>query len=74
MLIKFCDVWENMVEYYYASIQPCRDISIWEWIESEYGGQRYNYIPKHDFYEYIKFSNDADATAFKLKFLVTNDI
>jgi hypothetical protein len=68
------DVWENIVSYYYDNIQPTRDISIWEWIEYEYGGQRYHYLPNQQFYQYIRFTTEEDATAFKLKFLVEDGI
>ena len=74
IIVSMSDVWENIVSYYYDHIQPTKDISIWTWIEDEYSGQRYNYLPKQDFYQYIRFENAADAAAFKLKFLVEDSI
>ena len=68
------DVWPNIVEYYYAHIQPNDSkYSIWQWVESEYGGRRrwnghINRSAGHDEYDFI-FEDDADATAFKIKFM-----
>lgn len=75
MLIKLIDVWENVVEHYYAEIRPNhQNVSIWDWIKYEYHGNRMGYMPQQGIYEYFEFDNDIDATAFKLKFLVTDDI
>ena len=75
MLIKISDVWKDIVDYYYKEIQPERpDVSIWEWINCEYNGNRSGYNPSTGLHEYLLFEDDIDATAFKLKFLVTNEV
>jgi hypothetical protein len=70
--IKLTEVWENLVDYYYKNIQP-KDItiSIWDFVETEFHGKRtFRWGQREQDIKFI-FENDADATAFKLKFLVT---
>jgi len=73
--IKLVDVWENLVDYYYKYVQPLdMSVSIWDFVEKEYHGKRtYKSGIGHHNIQFI-FNNDIDATAFKLKFQVTEHI
>ena len=60
------DVWSNIVDYYYKEIQNNTTHNIWSWIEADYNGKRQ--VHKNNTYLNLVFEDDADATAFKLKF------
>ena len=66
------NVWPNVVKYYYMKIQNTTKHNIWSWIEEEYNGKRsrvgYHRLSGDDVYDFV-FEDDADATAFKLKFM-----
>ena len=66
------DVWHNIVDYYWKEIHYNTPHSIWSWVEADYNGKKQ--VHKNDTYIDFVFEDDADATAFKLKFLVTDDI
>lgn len=70
--IKLPEVWVNLVDYYYTNIQTSDlTISIWDFVEKDFNGKRsYRYGMTLHNISFI-FENDADATAFKLKFQVT---
>ena len=69
--VKLTDVWENLVDYYYNNVQPADGVTLWAFVEKEYYGTRTFRFRQHPQDIKFIFENDADATAFKLKFLVT---
>ena len=64
--------WPRIVEIYYRDIQPqyvdVNPISIWGWLEQEYGAQRNNPWAHGADQDWIRFEKESAMTAFVLRF------
>jgi hypothetical protein len=63
--------WPRIVEIYYRDIQPqyvdVNPITIWGWLEQEYGAQRNNPWGT-PFQDWLRFEQESAMTAFVLRF------
>jgi len=63
--------WSRITEIYYRDIQPqyvdVNPITIWGWLEAEYGAQRSNPWGT-PFQDWFRFEQESAMTAFLLRF------
>jgi hypothetical protein len=63
--------WPRITEIYYRDIQPqyvdVNPISIWSWLEQEYGAQQSNPWGT-PFQDWLRFEKESAMTAFVLRF------
>lgn len=63
--------WPRITEIYYRDIQPqyvdVNPITIWGWLETEYGAQRHNPW-ESPFQGWVRFERESMMTAFVLRF------
>lgn len=63
--------WPRITQIYYRDIQPQyvdrKPITIWGWLETEYGAQRSN-LSEGPFLGWLRFERESMMTAFVLRF------
>jgi hypothetical protein len=70
MSLKITSYWVSIVTQYYAHIQESRSISIWEWLEQDFGAVR---MPHGNHgnaanYSTVMFADEANVSMFVLRF------
>jgi hypothetical protein len=64
--------WSQITEVYYRDIQPqyvdVNPITIWGWLEQEYGAYRNNPWAQPFDQDWIRFEQESSMTAFLLRF------
>jgi hypothetical protein len=64
--------WPRITEVYYRDIQPQyvdrNPITIWGWLEQEYGAQRNNPWAQPVDQDWLRFEQESLMTAFLLRF------
>jgi hypothetical protein len=64
--------WPRITEIYYRDIQPqyvdVNPITIWSWLEEEYGAQRHNPWAGPEDQDWLRFERESAMTAFLLRF------
>lgn len=63
--------WSRITEIYYRDIQPqyvdVNPITIWTWLEQEYGARRHNPW-ESPFQGWVRFERESNMTLFVLRF------
>jgi hypothetical protein len=71
MKLELDPYWDNIVTYYYSNniqTRKRKNTSIWDWLEEDFGADRGLPLWGKNIH-CLKFNNEADATAFKLRFI-----